>query len=155
MKKALGAFILACTLTITVASCAVPEDDGSTAADQSEANTKKGGKADSDKSEESKPEAPKESAGQENAREAAENYLDLKPFSREGLIEQLKFEDYSLKDATYGVEAQKADWNKQAAASAQDYLDMTSFSRQGLIDQLKFEGYTQEQAEYGVKRVGL
>jgi hypothetical protein len=154
MKKALGAFILASTLTITATSCAVPEDDGSTAADRSEANTKKGGKAAS-KTAKSKSDAPKESAGQENAREAAESYLDLSPFSRDGLIKQLKFENYSVKDATYGVDAQKADWNKQAAASAQNYLDLSSFSRQGLIDQLKFEGYTQEQAEYGVKKVGL
>lgn len=71
------------------------------------------------------------------------------------MIKQLKFEDYSEKDATYGVDAQKADWNKQAAASAANYLDLSSFSRQGLIDQLKFEGYTPAQAEYGAKKAGL
>lgn len=150
MKKALGAFLLASTLFTITAACAVPADDGTTAADRSAANTKKDSTADK-----SKADAPNETAGQENARESAESYLDLSPFSRDGLIKQLKFEDYSLKDATYGVDAQKADWNKQAAASAQSYLDMTSYSRQGLIDQLKFEGYTQAQAEYGVKKVGL
>ena len=60
-----------------------------------------------------------------------------------------------MKDATYGVEAQHADWNKQAAAAAQSYLDMSSFSRDGLIQQLMFDGYTRPQAEYGVKKVGL
>ena len=82
-------------------------------------------------------------------------YLDLSAFSRTGLIKQLKFEGYSEKDAIYGVDAQKANWNKQAAASAQNYLDMSSFSRQGLIDQLKFEGFTEEQAVFGVNQNGL
>ena len=54
-----------------------------------------------------------------------------------------------------GTDAQKADWNKQAAASAQSYLDMSGYSRDGLIDQLVFEGYTRAQAEYGVNKVGL
>ncbi|MCD4527431.1 Ltp family lipoprotein [Nocardioides sp. cx-173] len=71
------------------------------------------------------------------------------------MIKQLKFEGFSQKDAEYGVDAQKANWKKQAAASAQTYLDMSSFSRDGLIQQLKFEGYTQEQAEYGATQVGL
>jgi hypothetical protein len=82
-------------------------------------------------------------------------YLDTAPFSRAGLIKQLKFEGYSEKDAIYGVDAQHADWNKQAAASAQQYLDTSSFSHDGLVTQLKFEGYTQAQAEYGAKAVGL
>ncbi len=151
IKRAFAAFLMASALSITAGACAVPEDDGTTAADRSEANTKKDSKADKSK----KADTPKESAGQENARGSAESYLDLSPFSRDGLIKQLKFEGYSVKDATYGVDAQKADWNKQAAASAQTYLEMSSFSRQGLIDQLKFEGYTQAQAEYGVKKVGL
>lgn len=60
-----------------------------------------------------------------------------------------------MKESTYGVDAQKADWNKQAAASAESYLDLSSFSRTGLIDQLVFEGHTREQAEYGAKKVGL
>jgi Host cell surface-exposed lipoprotein len=150
MKKTLGAFLLAATLTITTAACEVPEDSG-TAADRSEANAKKDKKAEKSK----EAEKPVETAGQENARESAESYLDLKAFSRQGLINQLKFEGFSVKDATYGVDAQKANWNKQAAASAQDYLDMSSFSRDGLIDQLIFEGYTRPQAEYGVNKVGL
>jgi len=150
MKKALGALFLASILSITTAACEVPEDDG-TAADRSEANNKKDNKADKS----TKADTPNETAGQENARESAESYLDLSAFSRDGLIKQLKFEDYSIKDATYGVDAQKADWNKQAAASAQAYLDLSSFSRDGLIDQLMFEGYTRPQAEYGVKKVGL
>jgi colicin import membrane protein len=110
---------------------------------------------------ESEPEAepvdaePVETVSQENARESAEDYLDMTAFSRSGLIEQLEFEGYSTKDATYGVDSLNADWKAQAAESAQAYLDMTSFSRDGLIEQLVFEGYTREQAEHGVSKTGL
>jgi hypothetical protein len=71
------------------------------------------------------------------------------------LIGQLEFEGFSTADATYGVDAQKADWNVQAAKSAKSYLKYSSFSRIGLIDQLVFEGFTQAQAEYGVSTTGL
>lgn len=151
MKKIIGAAVLASALALTTTACEVPED-GKTAADGAKVNQKKNKSAKADKAKSS---APKETAGQENARESAESYLDLSAFSRTGLIKQLKFEGYSEKDAVYGVDAQKADWNKQAAASAEAYLDMSSFSREGLIDQLVFEGYTRAQAEFGVKKVGL
>lgn len=152
MKKTLGAALLATVLMWTTAACEIPED-GKTAADNASVNQKKKDK--SGKADKAKSNAPKETAGQENARESAESYLDLSAFSRTGLIKQLKYEGYSEKDATYGVDAQKADWNKQAAASAENYLEMSSFSRQGLIDQLVFEGFTKEQAEFGVRKNGL
>lgn len=153
MRNILGAAVLAAVLTISTSACEVPED-GSTAADRADVNQKKKNKNGATPAK-SKKEAPKETAGQENARGSAESYLDLSAFSRTGLIKQLKFEGYSEKDAIYGVDAQKANWNKQAAASAQNYLDMSSFSRQGLIDQLKFEGFTEEQAVFGVNQNGL
>jgi hypothetical protein len=152
MKKLLGATVLASVLALSTTACEVPEDSG-TAADSAGVNQKKSKDAKKEKA--AKSSAPKETAGQENARESAESYLDLSAFSREGLIKQLKFEGYSEKDAIYGVDAQKADWNKQAAASAENYLEMSSFSRQGLIDQLVFEGFTKEQAAFGVKKNGL
>ena len=153
MKKLLGAFALVSTLSITAAACEVPEDDATTAADAAEVNTKKDKSSKPDKTK--KDDGPQETAGQENARKSAENYLDMSAFSRTGLIDQLKFEGYSVEDATYGVDAQKADWKKQAAASAENYLNMSAFSRSGLVDQLVFEGFTREQAEYGVSKVGL
>jgi hypothetical protein len=99
--------------------------------------------------------AAAETAGQENARRAAESYLGMSAFSRSGLIEQLKFEGYSTRDATYGVDSQHASWNTQAARAAESYLGMSAFSRSGLVEQLMFEGYTRTQAEYGVKQAGL
>ena len=61
---------------------------------------------------------PTETAGQYNARRSAASYLRLTAFSRSGLIKQLQYERFSLDDATYGVDAQNADWNTQAAKSA-------------------------------------
>ena len=101
------------------------------------------------------PAAPGESVSQENARATAEDYLDSSSFSRSGLIEQLKYEGYSTKDATYAVRAISVDWNEQAAKTAKDYLDSSSFSRSGLIEQLEYEGFTHAQAGYGVNQTGL
>lgn len=87
--------------------------------------------------------------GQRNALRSAESYLAFSAFSREGLIGQLQFENYSLADAEYAVDNVTVDWNEQAVKSAESYLSYTSFSLQGLIDQLVFEGFTREQAEHG------
>ena len=38
------------------------------------------------------------------AAKSAKQYLDLMPFSREGLIEQLEYEGYTHEEAVYGVE---------------------------------------------------
>lgn len=98
---------------------------------------------------------PDETVAQENARQTADSYLDMSGFSRSGLIDQLMFEGYSKKLATYGVDSLNADWKVQAARTAQSYLDTSSFSRAGLIEQLKYEGYTTSQATYGVTQAGL
>jgi predicted 3-demethylubiquinone-9 3-methyltransferase (glyoxalase superfamily) len=97
----------------------------------------------------------KETLSQKNAVKAAENYIRIMPFSREGLIKQLKYEGYSTADATYAVDKLKIDYNKQALKAAETYLDMMAFSRSGLIKQLKYEGYTTKQATYAVDKVGL
>ena len=78
----------------------------------------------------------KETVAQSNAKKSATSYLKYSSFSRTGLIDQLEFEGFSTADATYGVDAQNADWNVQAAKSAKSYLKYSSFSRIGLIDQL-------------------
>jgi hypothetical protein len=96
-----------------------------------------------------------ETVSQRNARQKAADYLVVSAFSRSGLIDQLVFEGSSQGDATYGVDAVKANWNEQAAKKAADYLQLSSFSRSGLIEQLVFEGFTQAQAEYGVSTTGL
>jgi Host cell surface-exposed lipoprotein/PASTA domain len=96
------------------------------------------------------PAEPAMSSAQENAVATAQDYLDYDGFSRQGLIEQLTFEDFSEADATYAVDHVDVDWNAEAVETAQSYLDYDSFSEQGLIEQLTFEGYTPEQAQYAV-----
>ncbi|MEU8661812.1 Ltp family lipoprotein [Actinoplanes philippinensis] len=96
-----------------------------------------------------------ESVAQQNARRMAAAYLKSMPFSRKGLISQLKYEGFSTKLATYGVDKQHANWKKQAARMAEQYLKSMPFSRQGLIDQLVYEGFTLTQARYGVTKAGL
>jgi hypothetical protein len=163
MKKICA--LIAVATMFTFAACEVPEDEPGTAADRadtegaakSKTKTKDTSETEAAASETkpAKPKPPPETPGEANAREAAAGYLDYTAFSRSGLIEQLEFEGFSTKDATYGTEAQHANWNDQAALAAKDYLDYTSFSRSGLIEQLTFEGYTQAQAEFGVNKVGL
>jgi colicin import membrane protein len=104
---------------------------------------------------ESTPKADEGSNSQQQAVRAAEGYLRVMAFSREGLIDQLVFEEYSQEDATYAVDQIDANWNEQAAKAAKAYLDVMPFSRQGLIDQLVFDGFTRSEAEHGVDAVGL
>lgn len=108
----------------------------------------------SEESPKAKP-TPSYTASQENAMAKAEDYLELTAMSRIGLIEQLVFEGFPLKDATFAVDRLKVNWNEQAAAKAEEYLKMSSFSRTGLIEQLEFEDFTTAQATYGVNQTGL
>jgi hypothetical protein len=96
---------------------------------------------------------PDLTSGQENALRSAEDYVSMSGFSREGLIEQLEFEDYSTKDAAFAADHLNVNWNKEAAESAKDYVSMSGFSRSGLVEQLQFEGYTRKQAEFGADSV--
>ena len=91
---------------------------------------------------------------QSNALASAKSYLDFMPFSYQGLIKQLEFEQFSTEDATYAADHCGADWNEQALKSAKDYLNYTAFSFSGLIDQLEYEGFTTEQATYGAENCG-
>lgn len=99
--------------------------------------------------------ATSETPSQKNAVRKADSYLSISGFSRDGLIKQLEFDQFSTEDATYAVDSVDADWNEQAAKKAKSYLDISGFSRDGLIDQLKFDGFTSEEAAYGVDAAGL
>ncbi len=100
------------------------------------------------------PQAKGATTGQTNALQQAGNYLDFTPFSKKGLIKQLKFEGYSSKEAKYAAKNCGANWNDQARKKALEYLDTLPFSKSGLVKQLKFDGFTSKQAEYGVKNCG-
>jgi hypothetical protein len=106
-------------------------------------------------------EQPAMTTSQENAVQAAENYLDFAPFSKKGLIQQLSSpagDDYPKADAVFAVNHIDVDWNEQAVKAAKNYLDLTPFSRDGLIQQLSSsagDDYTKAQAVYAVNKVGL
>ncbi len=90
------------------------------------------------------------------AKEAAESYLRVLNFSREGLIDQLEYEGYSNSEATAAVDSMVIDWNQQAAGSARSYLNtFPDWTRSEMIDQLEYEGFTYSQAAYGADAVGL
>lgn len=103
---------------------------------------------------ESKPDSSGLTAGQQNAIESAQSYLEYSAFSKKGLIEQLEYEGYSTEDAEFALSQISVDWKEQAAKSAASYLEYSSFSRDGLIDQLLYEGFTESEAEYGVSQNG-
>lgn len=104
---------------------------------------------------ESKPETSSETVSQRNAVRSARAYLDYSAFSRDGLVEQLEYEQFSYADAVYGADNSGADWYEQAAKSAEAYMEYSAFSRGSLIEQLKYDGFTQAQAEHGADAVGL
>ena len=156
MRRIITALLIA-VLGFGVSGCELPEegDDSTYAekkakerAEKAEDEVKKAkteAKANVPKPEPEPDPEPDLTSGQENALASAEDYLGYSAFSKEGLIEQLTFEDYSKKDAEFAANNVDANWMQQAVASAEDYLSYTSFSRQGLIEQLEFSrGFSSE-----------
>lgn len=87
--------------------------------------------------------------GQENALSRAISYLDIMAFSKDGLISQLEFDEYSHEDAIFAADNCGADWNEQAVLKAKDYLETMPFSYSGLVEQLKYDGFTDSEAMHG------
>jgi len=108
-----------------------------------------------------KPSGPHYTVSQQNAINAAKDYLSTAAFSKKGLIEQLSSsagDGYPYKDAVFAVEHLHVSWKLEAVQAAKDYLHTSSFSCQGLIEQLSSsagDNYTEEQAQYAAKKVGL
>jgi hypothetical protein len=92
---------------------------------------------------------------EKQAKGMAKDYLKYMAFSRNGLVDQLKYEGFSTHDARYGADHAGANWNHQATRVAKSYLNYMHFSRSGLIEQLQYEGFSHSQALYGVKHAGL
>ena len=99
---------------------------------------------------------------QQNAVNAAKNYLSISGFSKQGLIDQLSSsagDKYSVHDATVAVDSlHDVDWDAEAVKTAKEYMSTSSFSCSGLIDQLSSSAgsqYTAAQAKYAATKVGL
>ena len=97
---------------------------------------------------------------QRNAVRSARSYLEMKGFSRVGLIEQLSSEygeGFSVADATAAVDSLTVDWDQNAARAGASYLEMKGFSCSGLVEQLSSEygdGFTVSQARHGAAAAG-
>jgi hypothetical protein len=97
---------------------------------------------------------------QNNAVRAANQYINMTGFSRDGLINQLSSDagdGFEISDATVAVDSLNIDWNQQAVKSAKQYLNMMGFSCKGLIEQLSSSAgdqYTVDQATHGAKQAG-
>ena len=106
--------------------------------------------------EEAEPDVPRE---YQNALKSAQSYVDLMPFSYQGLYDQLTSEyadKYTPEAAQYAVDNVDADWNAEAVEAAESYLDTMPFSREELISQLSSEyadKFTVEQAQAAVNQV--
>lgn len=100
-------------------------------------------------------EAPAVDPQVRQATEAAQEYLNVMPFSRAGLIQQLDSsagDGYPVSVATAAVDSLTVDYDAQAAKAAQQYLNTMPFSCSGLIQQLSASAgdkYTSAQASYG------
>jgi uncharacterized protein YecT (DUF1311 family) len=97
---------------------------------------------------------------QKNAVRAAQSYLSISAFSRDGLIEQLSSQagnGFNINDATKAVDSMNVDWNQEAVKSAKQYLQLMGFSCNGLVQQLSSRAgakFTQQQATFGAQRAG-
>ena len=141
-----------------------PADSGTTGgSEESEATEEKSAAPKKETTQEPEDEGEDLSREEENAIAAAENYLDLMPFSKKGLIEQLSSDagdGYPQDVAEKAVEhiESDVDWNEQAAKAAKNYQDLMPMSRSEMINQLSSDagdGFTKEQAEHGADEVGL
>lgn len=93
--------------------------------------------------------------GEINALNLAIAYLNVMPFSLNGLIEQLEYEGCSYEDAKYAADNCGADWKEQAFLMGKKYLEIYNFSNTDLYEQLKYEGFSGDEAGYAVRELGL
>jgi Host cell surface-exposed lipoprotein len=106
----------------------------------------------------SAPASPSMTTAQQQAVEAAEDYLsEGQGFSEQGLLQQLTSSagnGFSNSDAEFAINYLNPNWDQQAVDAAKGYLsEGQGFSEQGLLQQLTSSagsGFTQAQAEYAI-----
>lgn len=85
------------------------------------------------------------------AHEDAVTFLEVRAFSRQGLIEQLQSVGYSVEDATAAIPAE-TDFMVEAERAAAEYEGLID-SRGSMVDQLVDDGFTSAEAEHGAAAV--
>lgn len=91
-----------------------------------------------------------------NALSTAENYVDLMPFSKAGLYQQLTSsagDKYPPEAAQYAIDNLKTNYKENALKAAKSYLDLMPMSNDELYQQLTSNAgdkYTAEEAQYAI-----
>lgn len=86
----------------------------------------------------------------------AESYLNVIPFSEEGLFDQMTSEfgrEFTDEEAEYALQNITVDWNEQALKAAEEYRDVYDVEGDELYDMLisEYDGkFTEEQAQYAM-----
>ena len=107
------------------------------------------------------PAAPQYTPEQQQAIEAADQYLQTGGFSRLGLIQQLDSSygnAFPKPVAKFAVNHIKVNWDQQAVEAAKGYMQQGGFSYSSMVQQLDSpygDDFTYSQAVYGAKAVGL
>jgi len=104
------------------------------------------------------PASPSMTGAQQQAVDAAEDYLsEGEGFSEQGLLGQLTSSagnGFSESDAEFAIDYLDPNWDQQAVDAANGYLsEGQGFSEQGLLQQLTSsagDGFTETQAEYAI-----
>lgn len=89
----------------------------------------------------------------EEALSQAQGYIESGAFSHDGLVEQLEYEGYGEKNATYAADNVGADWSAEALQSAQSYVDHIGISSEHLYEMLDYEKFTPDQIDYAMQNV--
>ena len=117
------------SVAILVALAASGSSSSSSSGGSAPASTGSGGSAPA-QSNSAAPSGPQYTPGQQNAINAAQNYLSTAPFSKQGLIQQLSSsagDGYPYADAVFAVEHIQVDWDQEAVKAAKNYLQTSSF----------------------------
>ncbi|HEX7349649.1 Ltp family lipoprotein [Brachybacterium sp.] len=128
-------------------------------ATEEEATEEKATEEEAEATEEAREEASDVPEQGEVALTQAQDYVDIMPFSKKGLFEQLTSEyggQFPDDAAQYAVDNVDADWNEEALEAAKSYRDTLSMSDDAIRDQLVSEyggQFTQEEADYALENL--
>ena len=93
---------------------------------------------------------PKATNEQLQAAKRAREYIKVSAFSKNGLREQLKYEEFSDDAIQYALDNLIVNWNEQALKKANEYMNVNGFSEEDLSNQLLYEGFEQNEVAYAV-----
>lgn len=87
----------------------------------------------------------------EMARGAAEFETYYHPYSYQGLIDMLKYMEFTDEQAVYGADSVDVDWDSTAVTYIERNYLYGGFDDDGIIEKLEEAGYTHEQAVKGLE----